>query len=128
MTGGGCSGFRYSFVFDEVINSDDFVIKKIILQSSQELQKVQLQKQLQKKEERKERKENDERNNKEENGNGENSFCQQTKLVNLLIDPISLQYLEGAEIDYREDVSGAQFIIRNPNAKSTCGCGSSFAI
>ncbi|PHQ81690.1 MAG: iron-sulfur cluster insertion protein ErpA [Coxiella sp. (in: Bacteria)] len=47
--------------------------------------------------------------------------------VRLLCDPMSFQYLENAEIDYREDVNGAQFIIRNPNAKTTCGCGSSFS-
>lgn len=47
--------------------------------------------------------------------------------VYLLIDPMSFQYLEGAEIDYKEDLEGAQFIIRNPNAKTTCGCGSSFS-
>ena len=45
--------------------------------------------------------------------------------VTLLIDPMSYQYLVGAEIDYKEDLEGAQFIIRNPNAKTTCGCGSS---
>lgn len=48
--------------------------------------------------------------------------------VKLLIDPLSVQYLMGAEIDYREDLSGAQFIIRNPNATTTCGCGSSFSV
>ena len=47
--------------------------------------------------------------------------------VQLLVDPMSFQYLAGAEIDYREDIEGAQFIIRNPNAKTTCGCGSSFS-
>lgn len=47
--------------------------------------------------------------------------------VQLLVDPMSFQYLEGAEIDYKEDIEGAQFIIRNPNAKTTCGCGSSFS-
>ena len=47
--------------------------------------------------------------------------------VTLLIDPMSFQYLIGAEIDYREGLDGAQFVIRNPNAKTTCGCGSSFA-
>jgi iron-sulfur cluster insertion protein len=47
--------------------------------------------------------------------------------VTLLIDPMSVQYLTGAEIDYQEDLSGAQFIIRNPNATTTCGCGSSFS-
>ena len=47
--------------------------------------------------------------------------------VMLVIDPMSFQYLIGAEIDYREGLDGAQFVIRNPNAKSTCGCGSSFS-
>jgi iron-sulfur cluster insertion protein len=47
--------------------------------------------------------------------------------VQLLVDPISFQYLAGAEIDYKEDIEGEQFIIRNPNAKTTCGCGSSFS-
>lgn len=48
-------------------------------------------------------------------------------IVKLLVDAMSFQYLNNAEIDYREDVKGAQFIIRNPNAKTTCGCGSSFS-
>ena len=48
--------------------------------------------------------------------------------VTLLVDPMSVQYLMGAEIDYKEDLQGAQFIIRNPNATTTCGCGSSFSV
>jgi len=47
--------------------------------------------------------------------------------VQLLIDPMSYQYLVGAEIDYTEGLEGSQFVIRNPNATSTCGCGSSFS-
>jgi iron-sulfur cluster insertion protein len=47
--------------------------------------------------------------------------------VTLLIDPMSLQYLAGAEIDFQENLEGAQFVIKNPNATSTCGCGSSFS-
>jgi len=47
--------------------------------------------------------------------------------VTLLIDAMSLQYLVGAEIDYKEDLQGAQFVIENPNATTTCGCGSSFS-
>ncbi len=47
--------------------------------------------------------------------------------VTLVVDPMSVQYLMGAEIDYKEDLQGAQFVIRNPNASTTCGCGSSFA-
>lgn len=48
--------------------------------------------------------------------------------VKLLVDPMSFQYLVGAEIDYKEGLEGAQFVIRNPNASTTCGCGSSFSI
>ena len=48
--------------------------------------------------------------------------------VTLLVDPMSVQYLQGAEIDYKEDVQGAQFVIRNPNAATTCGCGNSFSV
>lgn len=51
----------------------------------------------------------------------------ETVTVNLLVDMMSLQYLKGAEIDYQMDASGEQFVIRNPNAKTTCGCGSSFS-
>lgn len=47
--------------------------------------------------------------------------------VTLVVDPMSFQYLAGAEIDYKEDLEGAQFVIRNPNATTTCGCGSSFS-
>ena len=48
--------------------------------------------------------------------------------ITVLVDPMSYPYLAGAQIDYREDLSGAQFVIDNPNASSTCGCGNSFAI
>ncbi|MCD9029359.1 iron-sulfur cluster insertion protein ErpA [Luteimonas sp. BDR2-5] len=48
--------------------------------------------------------------------------------VTLVVDPLSLQYLMGASVDYVESLHGAQFTIRNPNAKSTCGCGSSFTV
>ncbi len=58
----------------------------------------------------------------EEGGEGKGGHA-----VQLLIDPMSFQYLAGSEIDYKEDIEGAQFIIRNPNAKTTCGCGSSFS-
>jgi iron-sulfur cluster insertion protein len=48
--------------------------------------------------------------------------------VHLLIDAMSYQYLVGAEIDYKDDLEGAQFVIKNPNASTTCGCGSSFSV
>jgi iron-sulfur cluster insertion protein len=96
ITGGGCSGFKYDFTFDEVKNSDDTVIEKQIAKKAA---------------------------NEENGADGAG-----TVLVRLLIDAMSLQYLTGAEIDYKTDLHGEQFIIRNPNAKTTCGCGSSFGI
>ena len=58
----------------------------------------------------------------------EDDFAIVTDGVTLLVDPLSLQYLAGAVVDYSESLSGAQFVIRNPNAKTTCGCGSSFTM
>lgn len=77
VTGGGCSGFKYGFNFDQQAAEDDTTVV--------------------------------------------------SQGVMLVVDPMSLQYLEGAEIDYKETAEGAQFVIRNPNASSTCGCGSSFS-
>ena len=54
--------------------------------------------------------------------------CIEKNGVKLLIDPMSYQYLVGAEIDYSEGLEGAQFVIRNHNASTTCGCGSSFSV
>jgi iron-sulfur cluster insertion protein len=95
VEGGGCSGFKYGFTFDEEIQADDIVIEKKI-------------------------------GEKEEDEGSEGGGRCNIK-VKLLIDPLSFQYLTGAEIDYREDVGGARFVIRNPNAQTTCGCGSSFS-
>jgi iron-sulfur cluster insertion protein len=78
ISGGGCSGFQYGFMFDEATAEDDIKITN----------------------------------------DG----------VTLLIDPMSFQYLMGAEVDYTENLQGAQFVIRNPNASTTCGCGSSFSV
>ncbi|HRE12944.1 MAG TPA: iron-sulfur cluster insertion protein ErpA [Usitatibacteraceae bacterium] len=58
----------------------------------------------------------------------EDDTVMQKNGVSLLIDPMSYQYLVGAEIDYTEGLEGAQFVIKNPNASSTCGCGSSFTV
>jgi iron-sulfur cluster insertion protein len=58
----------------------------------------------------------------------EDDLAVQRDGTTLVVDPLSLQYLMGAEVDYSESLSGAQFVIRNPNAKSTCGCGSSFSM
>ncbi|MBS7458465.1 iron-sulfur cluster insertion protein ErpA [Coralloluteibacterium stylophorae] len=58
----------------------------------------------------------------------EDDLAVATDGVTLLVDPLSLQYLMGAEVDYTESLTGAQFVIRNPNATTTCGCGSSFTV
>jgi iron-sulfur cluster insertion protein len=58
----------------------------------------------------------------------EDDFVVEKSTIKVLIDAMSMQYLQGAEIDYKEDLSGSQFVIQNPNAQSTCGCGSSFSI
>ena len=59
-------------------------------------------------------------------GHNEDDLSVVTDGVTLLVDPLSLQYLAQATVDYTESLAGAQFVIRNPNAKTTCGCGSSF--
>lgn len=82
ILGGGCSGFQYSFMFEENIQEDDFVTSKLVNE----------------------------------------------KKINLIVDPISLQYLNGATIDFKSDLQGEMFIVNNPQATTTCGCGSSFSI
>jgi len=62
----------------------------------------------------------------EETMNEDDTKVEKDNVV-LLIDPMSLQYLTGAEIDYQDNVQGSQFVIKNPNATTTCGCGSSFS-
>src|SRR5690606_25024034 len=59
---------------------------------------------------------------------GEDDLAIDTDGVTMVVDPLSLQYLMGATVDYAESLHGAQFTIRNPNARSTCGCGSSFVV
>lgn len=63
-----------------------------------------------------------------ENEANQDDMVVETDGVKLLVDPMSCQYLMGAEIDYLEDLQGARFTINNPNATTTCGCGSSFGI
>ncbi len=136
IQGGGCSGFQYGFSFEESPQEDDFILIKELLQldcsdcklnldhalvlhnfikflvsvefSSQFLNLLPLLQQL----------------------------CSymlrgvsiKTNNVYLLIDSISHQYLNGATIDYNTGVDGEYFAVNNPNAKTTCGCGSSFAV
>ena len=58
----------------------------------------------------------------------EDDFVVETDSIKVLVDAMSMQYLTGAEIDYKEDLMGSSFNIKNPNAQTTCGCGSSFSI
>ena len=62
----------------------------------------------------------------EENGQGSGDAVFESHGVKLFVDPISIQYLKNAEVDFVDTVSGGGFTIKNPNAKSTCGCGQSF--
>jgi len=78
VTGGGCSGFQYQFVFDAEPQPDDWVFM----------------------------------------GEG----------ATVLVDPVSAEYLQGSELDYVDELIGASLQIRNPNAKSSCGCGTSFSL
>src|SRR3990167_5449914 len=87
ITGGGCSGFQYGFTFDEHIQTDDTIITRSIPLASNR--------------------------NKHDDDNKDDSS---TTMVQLLVDSMSFQYLIGAEIDYKENIEGEQFIIRNPNA------------
>lgn len=57
----------------------------------------------------------------------EDDFVIENKGIKILIDSASMMYLDGAEIDYKEELMSSQFVIKNPNASHTCGCGSSFA-
>jgi len=59
---------------------------------------------------------------------GDGDVTVENEGVSLVIDPMSYQYLVGAEIDYTEGLEGAQFVVKNPNATTTCGCGSSFSV
>lgn len=63
-----------------------------------------------------------------DNEAGDGDLCVEREGVRMVVDPLSYQYLMGAEVDYQESLQGAQFVVRNPNASTTCGCGSSFAI
>ena len=105
ITGGGCSGFQYGFTFDETHNDEDMVIETLINPDNPPKFSV------------------DDNDNSEDDAGEAGSTS-----VELLVDPMSFQYLRGATVDYREDINGAQFIIKNPNAKTTCGCGSSFSV
>jgi iron-sulfur cluster insertion protein len=78
VTGGGCSGFSYGFVFDDQVAEDDTLVE--------------------------------------------------TAGVALVVDAMSQQYLVGARVDFEDGLEGSRFVIHNPNAQTTCGCGSSFSV
>lgn len=78
VEGGGCSGFRYEFAVDQILQDEDLAVER----------------------------------------DG----------VRVVIDPVSLEYMRGSEIDFVDELIGASFQIRNPNAISGCGCGTSFSI
>jgi len=58
----------------------------------------------------------------------EDDFVIQKPGITMLVDAMSMQYLQGSVVDYKEDLMSSEFVIKNPNAQSTCGCGSSFSV
>ena len=104
ITGGGCSGFQYGFTFDETIKETDTVVTTPLNFNSEKSEAAV-------------------------DGSATlEPSAEESVAVNLLIDPTSMMYLVGAKIDYSEGIEGGQFIIHNPNAQTTCGCGSSFSV
>ena len=63
-----------------------------------------------------------------EDSTSEDDFVIEQKSIKFVIDSMSMQYLQGATIDYKDDLDGSNFVIRNPNAQTSCGCGSSFSV
>lgn len=100
ITGGGCSGFQYGFAFDETLQPDDCVISTQVEGEDDN---------------------GDETEEEEDEGSG-------GAMVSTVVDPLSLMYLNGATVDYVESLQGAHFTVKNPNAQTTCSCGSSFAL
>lgn len=100
IMGGGCSGFQYGFSFETSIADDDHVFLSRLAGDDRVAQSVDA---------------------------NTLAIDSNAPAVVLLIDMMSFPYLKNAEIDYEDDVNGARFVVRNPNAKTTCGCGSSFA-
>lgn len=101
VQGGGCSGFQYGFTFEDEEDEDQ--------RAAGELE------------------EDEDKDEDEDEPVGDYTLTAKNG-VQLLIDLMSYQYLIGAEIDYKDDLNGAQFVIKNPNAVTTCGCGSSFSV
>ena len=130
ITGGGCSGFQYGFTFDEEINDDDLVIKKRVkfpTTADEEQHEVGEYEEQEQQDEKVFDAANDEEEQHSGKEEGDDDSGGSGEVI-LLVDPMSFQYLLGAEIDYKQDLQGARFVIRNPNAKTTCGCGSSFSL
>ena len=134
IRGGGCSGFEYGFSFEEQAQSDDYISTTVVVDlnstsSQQHLEQINTVHSILVSEFYKEF------GQYESFSLLEYSFNELLGLANmnlhsvsLLIDPISSQYLRGASIDYKTGVTGEHFAVNNPNAKTTCGCGSSFSV
>ncbi len=118
IQGGGCSGYQYGFTFDEEVDEGDTVISfplKAAVEDGETLKGFVLDAQ----------EVSDISSPAAISAAASNGALPED--LSLLVDPMSYQYLVGAEIDYKDDINGAQFVIKNPNATTTCGCGSSFS-
>lgn len=101
IIGGGCSGFQYGFKLDELVNADDTLI---------EIDASSMQ---------------DQNTEDTQTGDGKTHL---NSIIQVVIDALSFQYLMGSEIDYVVNLQGARYAVKNPNAETTCGCGSSFSL
>jgi iron-sulfur cluster insertion protein len=113
ITGGGCSGFQYGFSFVEDVAEDDHGFIRPLQQASS-LTYASTPGRLY----------------GSDGNDGNDAGAMAVGLADhicVLVDMMSFHYLLGASIDYQEDVNGARFVVSNPNAKTTCGCGSSFS-
>lgn len=110
IIGGGCSGFQYGFKLDQHENSDDIILEQSLEVDSQISAAVI--------------KENIDTSNNSNNTTNDSNI----KSIKIIIDALSFQYLVGSEIDYVVNLQGARYVVRNPNAETTCGCGSSFSL
>ena len=109
VMGGGCQGFQYGFAFEFEKGPDDFELVLQVPQALQSCMTTFLHALV--------------------HANGAGSSIEgggREGCVSVVVDPISLLYLKGAQVDYVSDGHGERFVVHNPNAKTTCGCARSF--
>ena len=115
VVGGGCSGFQYGFAFDEKTNPNDEILEIFFNTQTKEILTLSVEDSI-------------EQFKKSDSTNYNSSTNTDLVKLSIVIDPISINYLLGAELNYIDDLNGSRFVVSNPNASTTCSCGSSFAV